>query len=330
MKKIGKVRFHKLGKFGYFDFENNFSVGDWLVCETDNYVDMGRLISMAENKMSDENSSILRIAGESDHKKKESNNLLIAEFLDTAKSEAKRLCLNMKMVDSTITLDRTHATFFFTANSRVDFRTLVRSLAHKLRCRIEMYQVRAREETKLMGGIGVCGQRLCCDRFLQDFKHISVAMVKNQNLNVSVKGIKGICGKLLCCLSYEDDIYREFKKTIPKVGTMIEKGDVQGKIVFISPLKKQVTIRCPNNSYIDIDPYTFEPVKKKTAEFPSVDSNSTNHDRDGNNSIKEKDDFAVIAKNNDNDKNKEINNEQKAKIEPNKRKKRRRRGNKRR
>ncbi len=330
MKKTGKVRFHKLGKFGYFQFENNFSVGDWLVCETDNYVDMGRLISMAEDKMPEENSSILRIAGESDHKKKESNNLLVTEFLDIAKSEAKRLCLNMKMVDSTITLDRTHATFFFTANSRVDFRTLVRSLAHKLRCRIEMYQVRAREETKLMGGIGVCGQRLCCDRFLQDFKHISVAMVKNQNLNVSVKGIKGICGKLLCCLSYEDDIYREFKKTIPKVGTMIEKGDVQGKIVFISPLKKQVTIRCPNNSYIDIDPYTFEPVKKKTAEFPSVDNSFTNHNHDENNNTKEKAGFAVIAKNNDNDKNKEINNEQKAKREPSKRKKRRTRGNKRR
>ncbi len=326
MKKIGKVQFHKLGRFGYFFLEGDFSVGDWLVCETGDYVDMGRLISIAENEKPKEGGSVLRIAGDTDYEKAKSNSLIANQFLNTAKTEASRLCLKMKLVDVAITLDRTHATFFFTAESRVDFRTLVRALAHKLHCRIEMHQIRAREETKLIGGIGVCGQRLCCDRFLQDFKHISVAMAKNQNLNASVKGIKGVCGKLLCCLSYEDDIYREFKKTVPKIGTIIEKGDISGKVAFISPLKKQITIKCQNSRYIDIDPYTFEPVKKEITEFPSVNTAVLNRNLNIND-LPEKLEESYIDKTEkpDDDKKEKPN-----RRHHNKRKKRKKRGKKRR
>lgn len=257
---FGRIEFNKLGKSRYFPLKG-YKVGDTIVCKIDSYIDIGKLMSISSEAESNNSDMILRVANQEDMKRLKENKMLKDDYVKMAAEEVKKMNLNMKISDAAISLDGRHTTVFFTAKNRIDFRTLVQTLAHKLHCRIEMRQMSEREEAQTMGGIGMCGMEVCCSRFLCDFKHISLNMAKKQNLNVSSRSIKGICGKLLCCLKYEEKTYDAFMKTVPHVGTIITIDGKEGKIIFESPLKNRVTLRMKDGGYMELDSVTMKPVE---------------------------------------------------------------------
>jgi len=173
--------------------------------------------------------------------------------------EARRYCiekirernLEMKLVTCEYQFDGSKAIFYFTAEGRIDFRDLVKDLAHHLRVRIEMRQIGVRDESKLVGGIGICGRELCCCTFLREFAPVSVKMAKEQNLALNPSKISGQCGRLLCCLGYEHETYIELKKGLPKCGKTIRCGkDCSGEVVKQNLLRQTVTIRTENQKEI--------------------------------------------------------------------------------
>ncbi|MBT0654188.1 hypothetical protein KI810_14080 [Geobacter luticola] len=181
----------------------------------------------------------------------------LPEDLDAAarnaikEKEAHALCLakinergmDMKLVRVEYLYDGSKAIFYFTADGRVDFRELVKDLAHAFHTRIEMRQIGVRDEAKMVGGIGICGRELCCSSFLREFEPVSVKMAKEQNLALNPTKISGQCGRLLCCLSYEYETYCTLKKCLPKCGKRVKHGNVEGEVVKLGVLDGTVTVR---------------------------------------------------------------------------------------
>ena len=148
--------------------------------------------------------------------------------------------LDMKLVDVEMTFDRNKLIFYFTSDGRVDFRELVKELAAVFRMRIELRQIGVRDEAKMLNGIGICGRPLCCATFLGDFQPVSIKMAKEQNLSLNPTKISGICGRLMCCLKYEEDVYEELNKKLPRVGDIISTPDGTGEILTTNVLMQQV------------------------------------------------------------------------------------------
>ena len=159
---------------------------------------------------------------------------------------AKKYQLKMHIMDAYYTLDRDQLVFQFCAENRIDFRELARELASIYKTRIELRQIGVRDKAKEVGGIGMCGQKLCCSRFLKDFDSVSIAMAKNQNLALSPNKINGICGRLLCCLKYEDDCYTKMKKNLPKIDEEVEVDNKIGKVVRVDVLKQKYVVMLEN------------------------------------------------------------------------------------
>ena len=160
--------------------------------------------------------------------------------------------MDMKLVNVEYLFDGSKAVFFFTADGRVDFRELVKDLAHQFHTRIEMRQIGVRDEAKMVGGIGICGRELCCSSFLRDFAPVSVKMAKEQNLALNPTKISGQCGRLLCCLGYEFDTYCSLKQGLPKCGKRVRCGSNEGEVVKVDILKGCFTIRTDDDRQIDL------------------------------------------------------------------------------
>lgn len=245
--KVIPVKFAKLGKKYYFDTAGfEIKQGDYLVVETVRGLEIG---FAAENpKMVNESElvsalkPVIRIATERDIHDHERNLTEQPEVIKKTAEMIRKNNLEMKLLNCEFTLDRQKLIIYFNADGRVDFRELVKDLANLFRIRIELRQVGARDGAKVLGGIGPCGLLTCCTTFLGDFETVSIKMAKNQNLSLNPTNISGLCGKLLCCINYEDDNYKEYRKSMPKLDSLVNTPDGQGKVVQLNFLAQTVNI----------------------------------------------------------------------------------------
>jgi len=217
MDRIAEVEIRKCDKLLYFKVSKDVSVekGDFVIVEfTQGTIDWGRIYSFVETKgffPHTISGKVLRKITDSDRIIIEENNAKKKDVFDIFNKKIKQYHLNMKLVDVEYSFDRTRITFYYWADGRIDFRNLVKDLAKIFNCRIEMKQIGLRDEAKIKGGYGICGQPLCCYAFLKKFDTITMRFVKTQKLPLDMHKITGICGRLLCCLRYEDEFYKKEK-----------------------------------------------------------------------------------------------------------------------
>ena len=183
--------------------------------------------------------SVIRVSTKNDYNSYLKNLRDSSDALRYARKLAQELNLEMRIMDASFTLDRKQLTFNFVADERIDFRNLVKSIAAKYKTRIELHQLGVRDKSKEIGGIGQCGRELCCSSFLNGLDTISINMAKNQNIALNPSKINGACGRLLCCLSYEDDVYTDHRKQLPKIGEVVKTEKGEGKVTSLDVLNKK-------------------------------------------------------------------------------------------
>lgn len=247
--KIIAVRFKKTGKMQYFDpLKYKFSINDSVIAKTERGEEIGRVVKILDkDKLSDkiEINKILRPASKKDFEELKKRETKAKEVADFCRKEAKRLNLDMKILTAEYILDGTKLTVYFSAEDRIDFRELVKSLASKYKTRIELRQIGPRDEIKSYPTMGMCGREVCCRTFLQDFDPVTIKMAKEQGLQINMSKLSGACGKLMCCLRYEEEAYKENLKYLPKVGSLVKvKGEKEeGKVVSVDILGKKVKVK---------------------------------------------------------------------------------------
>lgn len=247
MNNICGVKFKDFGKVYYFrntglDIKKNVTVvvdtekGEQFakVCETN--------VTGLKNFDIDSMKSILRISTKSDYGKYMKNLKEATEALTFSRQLVKDMDLDMRLLDATFTLDKKQLTINFIADSRIDFRNLVKEIAAKYKTRIELHQLGVRDKSKEIGGLGQCGRELCCAKFLNGIDTISINMAKNQNIALNPSKINGACGRLLCCLSYEDEVYTDHRAYLPKIGEVVKTKDGSGKVVSLDVLNNKYTV----------------------------------------------------------------------------------------
>lgn len=248
MVEIIGVRFSNAGKIYYFDpIGEKVKLGEMVVVETARGIELGR-VSIPNREIPDEEivaplKPIIRVATEEDLKKSENDKIREKEAFKIAADLIREHKLKMKLIDVEYTFDDSKILFYFTADGRIDFRDLVRSLASVFKIRIELRQIGVRDEARMLGSIGICGRPLCCSTFLDDFRPVSIKMAKEQGLSLNPTKISGTCGRLMCCLQYEQAAYEDALKTIPYRGTEVETIDGRGVVVDAETLKQQVRVR---------------------------------------------------------------------------------------
>jgi cell fate regulator YaaT (PSP1 superfamily) len=236
MAKVVGIRFKQVGKIYYFDPDGKeYNEGDFAIVETARGVECGE-VALANRDVDDESivkplKSIIRKAAEEDLKKVEENREKEKKAFDICLQKIKNHGLDMKLVEVEYTFDNSKILFYFTADGRVDFRELVKDLASVFRTRIELRQIGVRDESKMLGGFGVCGRPFCCRTFLGEFQPVSIKMAKEQGLSLNPVKISGTCGRLMCCLKYEQDSYEHLLRVTPKVGAIVETQEGQGTVV---------------------------------------------------------------------------------------------------
>jgi len=268
MISIVGVRFKPVGKIYYFDPDNQeISKGTPVIVETVRGIEYGT-VEIANRGIHEEFlvnplKKVIRIATEEDTKKYHENKNKEDEALEICKEKAKKHGLEMQLLDVEFTFDLSKVIFYFTAEGRVDFRELVKDLASIFRTRIELRQIGVRDEAKLMNGLGICGNTLCCATFLSEFQPVSIKMAKDQNLSLKPSKISGLCGRLMCCLKYEEDTYLELNKIVPQIGDIVETCDGTGEVLNRNLLRKTVKVAIRNKEKDDIviDFYDVDDIK---------------------------------------------------------------------
>ncbi len=242
------VRFKRAGKIYYFDPENlDIKRGGCVIVETARGVEFGEVLAgrkeVSEEEIVSPLKKVIRIATPEDYKQVEENKKKEKEAHSACMQKIKEHKLNMKLISVEYTFDRNKVLFYFTADGRVDFRELVKDLAAIFKTRIELRQIGVRDEAKMLGGLGICGKRLCCSAFLDDFEPVSIKMAKDQSLSLNPTKISGICGRLMCCLKYEHDTYEELIKITPRVSAIVSTPAGQGTVIHSCMLKGIVKVR---------------------------------------------------------------------------------------
>lgn len=266
MVKVVGVRFKKAGKIYYFDpDELIIDAGANVIVETARGVEFGEAVIPNREVPDDEIvaplKKVMRIASTEDAKHSEDNRRKEKEAFSSCLQKIKDHNLYMKLIDVEYTFDNNKILFYFTADGRVDFRELVKDLAAVFKTRIELRQIGVRDESKMMGGIGVCGRVLCCSSYLGEFQPVSIKMAKEQGLSLNPTKISGTCGRLMCCLKYEQDAYEEIIRRIPKAGAIVDTPDGQGVVMDISLLKEIVKVRLDKGNDSDLRLYKVDEVK---------------------------------------------------------------------
>ena len=257
MSKVVGVSFNDSKKIYYF-LVNEIDVfkGDNVIVDTDGGKQFARvvtdIIDVDEKKLNNPLKNVIRIANLDDVNINENNIKDAEKALIDAKAFVKELGLNMQVLSACFLFDRKQLIFNFLAEERVDFRELAKKLAYVYKTRIELHQIGIRDKAKLVGGYGQCGRKLCCGSFLNDINSVSINMAKNQNIALNPNKINGACGRLLCCLSYEDDTYSELKKDLPKVGDIINKDGISGKVISVDVIKKTYRIETKDKEIIEL------------------------------------------------------------------------------
>lgn len=248
MKTVVGVRFRQVGRVYYFDpGEEKLARGQRVIVSTQKGTEIGTVIlpntEMDEDKLKDNVKKIIRIATEKDEQTERENREKEKEAFDICKTKIERHGLEMKLIGAEYTFDRNKLLFFFTADGRVDFRELVKDLAGVFRTRIELRQIGVRDETKICGGIGICGRALCCSSYLTEFAPVSIKMAKEQSLSLNPTKISGVCGRLMCCLKNEEAAYEELNSHLPNVGDRVKTSDgLEGEVQSVSVLKQRVKV----------------------------------------------------------------------------------------
>ncbi|MCL2539803.1 MAG: stage 0 sporulation family protein [Oscillospiraceae bacterium] len=251
MKKIIGVRFRGAGKSYYFDPQQlNAVLGDMVIVETARGIECGEVMigpkEVDEKELVHPLKNALRLATQEDLKKVAENREKEKDALVTCGEKIAQHDLEMKLVDVEYTFDGSKIIFYFTADGRVDFRELVKDLAGVFRTRIELRQIGVRDESKMLGGIGICGRQFCCSKFLFDFSPVSIKMAKEQGMSLNPVKISGCCGRLMCCLKYEEDLYEELIKVTPKNGTLVNTPEGEGTVVDSNLMTGAVKVRMKN------------------------------------------------------------------------------------
>ena len=248
MVKVIGVRFRVAGKIYFFSpGKLEIRQGDNVIVETARGVEFGRVVSGPKEVPDDEViqplKSVIRIATEQDHKTEEKNREKEKEAFKICLEKIRKHGLDMKLIDAEYTFDNNKVLFYFTADGRIDFRELVKDLAAVFRTRIELRQIGVRDETKIRGGIGICGRPLCCSTYLSEFAAVSIKMAKEQNLSLNPSKISGVCGRLMCCLTNEEETYEELNSQLPSVGDTVTTSDgLTGTVHSLSVLRRQVKV----------------------------------------------------------------------------------------
>lgn len=248
MKTIIGVSFRQAGKVYYFDpGDKEIERGQHVIVETAKGVEYGTVVlsnrEMEEEKIVAPLKKIIRVATEKDEEAEQKNREMEKEAYGICLEKIANHGLEMKLIAAEYTFDNNKLLFYFTADGRVDFRELVKDLASVFRTRIELRQIGVRDETKICGGIGICGRSLCCHSYLSEFAPVSIKMAKEQNLSLNPTKISGVCGRLMCCLKNEEEAYEELNSHLPNVGTRVKTPDgLNGEVQSVSVLKQRVKV----------------------------------------------------------------------------------------
>lgn len=258
MKYIVGIQLDNESNLKYYTIENEkIKKNITVVVQDENGINFGKVITdihpIDMEKLNKKLGKIIRIATKNDYQNYQKNKKMAKEALQKCRQLTKKYKLDMNILDANFTLDRDQLLFHFYSDNRIDFRNLAKDLASLYKTRIELRQIGVRDKAKKIGGVGLCGQQLCCARYLDSFDSVSISMAKNQNLSLNPTKINGICGRLLCCLKYEDETYKECKKNLPSIGQVLDLKEGKGKVISINILKKTCKVEIENKEIIEID-----------------------------------------------------------------------------
>lgn len=269
MVKVVGVRFRNAGKIYFFGpGEMDIKTGMHVIVETARGVEMGTVITgvkeVSEEEVISPLKPVIRIATESDEEVVEKNRKKADEAFGICLEKIAKHKLEMKLVEAEYTFDNNKLLFYFTADGRIDFRELVKDLAAVFRTRIELRQIGVRDETKIMGGIGICGRALCCHTYLSEFAPVSIKMAKEQNLSLNPTKISGVCGRLMCCLKNEEETYEYLNSRLPNIGDFVTTDDgLRGEVSVVNVLRQTVKVLVEVDDEKELREYKVEQLKFK-------------------------------------------------------------------
>ena len=248
MTKVVGIRFRNVGKIYYFNpKEYKMKIGDHVIVETARGIEFGRVVlgpkEVGEDEVIHPLKEVLRVATPEDEEREKQNRQKEKEAFKICQKKIRDHGLEMKLIDAEYTFDNNKVLFYFTADGRIDFRQLVKDLAAIFKTRIELRQIGVRDETKILGGIGICGRCLCCHTYLSEFAPVSIRMAKEQNLSLNQTKISGVCGRLMCCLKNEQETYEELNRRLPGIGDTVTTPDgIQGNVQSVNVLRQLVKV----------------------------------------------------------------------------------------
>ena len=267
MVKVVGVRFRSAGKIYYFDpAECDMKVGTHVIVETARGVEYGTVMiaprEVADDKVVQPLKSVIRVATKEDEKQERRNKEKEKDAFKIRLEKIAKHKLEMKLVEAEYTFDNNKLLFYFTADGRIDFRELVKDLASVFRTRIELRQIGVRDETKILGGIGICGRELCCKSYLSEFAPVSIKMAKEQNLSLNPTKISGVCGRLMCCLKNEEETYEYLNSRLPNIGDTVTTIDgVRGEVQSVNVLRQLVKVIVEVNDEKELREYKVKELK---------------------------------------------------------------------
>ncbi len=267
MLNIVGIRFEKAGKvYNFSPADIELEIGDHVIVETIRGVEMGKVVLGPKLIKEEDNvaplKEIMRKATEEDMEIYRENLRDAEDAVAICKEKIQKHKLDMRIISTKYTFDRNKFIVYFTAEGRVDFRELVRDMASVFRTRIELRQIGVRDEAKHLGGLGSCGNPVCCKTFLGDFDPVSIKMAKDQSLSLNPAKISGLCGRLMCCLNYENDVYEEKLNRMPEVGTIVKTEMGKGPVVSTETLLETVRVRVKlEDGTEDIIEYRLDQIK---------------------------------------------------------------------
>ena len=267
MIKIVGVRFRTAGKIYYFDPKKlPIKKGDHVIVETARGIEYGSVVANPKEIPDDEVvqplKAVMRIATPDDDARVERNLAKEKDAMRICAEKIRKHKLDMKLIDAEYTFDNNKVLFYFTADGRIDFRQLVKDLAAIFKTRIELRQIGVRDETKILGGIGICGRQLCCHTYLSEFAPVSIKMAKEQNLSLNQTKISGVCGRLMCCLKNEQETYEALNKSLPGTGDTVTLPDgLQGIVHSVNVLRQRVKVIVEVNDEKEIQEYPVGELK---------------------------------------------------------------------
>jgi len=269
MVKVIGVRFRKNGKIYYFDPVNfQIEADQHVIVETARGVEYGQVVlgirEVEEDKIVQPLKPVMRIATAKDDEQEVANKEKEKKAFEICQEKIKKHGLEMKLIDAEYTFDNNKVLFYFTADGRIDFRELVKDLAAVFKTRIELRQIGVRDETKVVGSIGICGRPLCCNQHLSDFIPVSIKMAKEQNLSLNPTKISGCCGRLMCCLKHEQDTYEYLNAKLPNVGDFVQTEDgLKGEVSSVNVLRQLVKVIVEIEEEKELREYKVEQLRFK-------------------------------------------------------------------